>query len=313
MPEGHTVHRIARLFDRLFTGSVVQACSPQGRFSHGAAEISGRVVTDSRAVGKQLFLTFDSDLVTRVHLGIYGAWDVVSAVGATQRAGRPGPEVITSLGAPRQPRRRKEEGLSEHSVEVFPPPPVGQVRLRLATDDYVADLRGPTACELISSTEAQAIMASLGPDPLVGDPRVGEDRFVSLMSRTSTPIGLALMNQKLVSGIGNVYRAELLFRHRLDPWAPARTLDDETLRSLWRDWSVLLADGVETGVMRTRSDLNEEDWERSLELSSIRSFVYGRAGQPCRVCGGVVQVTLLQARKLYWCPACQQGADSVTS
>ncbi|HEY9323477.1 MAG TPA: DNA-formamidopyrimidine glycosylase family protein, partial [Agromyces sp.] len=71
MPEGHSVHRIARQFDRNFVGRSVTASSPQGRFAEGAAVISGRAVTAVRAVGKQMFVEFDDDLSLRVHLGMY--------------------------------------------------------------------------------------------------------------------------------------------------------------------------------------------------------------------------------------------------
>jgi formamidopyrimidine-DNA glycosylase len=88
---------------------------------------------------------------------------------------------------------------------------VGQVRVRIATDEVVADLRGPTACEVIDRDEAKAIRASLGPDPLVDGPVTGLKRFRERMMATRTPVALALMNQNVVAGIGNVYRAEILF------------------------------------------------------------------------------------------------------
>ena len=75
MPEGHSVHRIARQFARHFVGKRVVATSPQGRFAADAKLIDGRVMTDAKAVGKQMFLEFDNGLWLRVHLGIYGAWD----------------------------------------------------------------------------------------------------------------------------------------------------------------------------------------------------------------------------------------------
>ena len=75
MPEGHSVHRIARQFARNFVGKRVRVSSPQGRFVTGAAELDGHMMTDARAVGKQMFLEFDNGLWLRVHLGMYGAWD----------------------------------------------------------------------------------------------------------------------------------------------------------------------------------------------------------------------------------------------
>jgi endonuclease-8 len=290
MPEGHTVHRVAALFTQDFVGHCVHTSSPQGRFADGAASLDGREVERAFAVGKQLFVEFDHGLTLRVHLGIYGAWSVIN------RGGR------HSLGAPRV---KREEGLSESDADQFPPDPVGQVRLRVATDEVVADLRGPTVCELIDRDEAAAFIETLGPDPLVDGAKKGAKRFIEKMRTTSTPIALALMNQKLVSGIGNVYRAELLFRHRLDPFVPAKSLSDEVLEALWKDWSVLLKDGVKTGVMRTRNDLTPAENTKALRNSRIRYFVYKRQGQPCRACGEPIVLTELGGRKLYYCPVCQ--------
>ena len=80
MPEGHSVHRITRQFDRNYVGHVVRASSPQGRFAAGAAELDGRRMLDARAVGKQMFLEFEGDVWLRVHLGMYGAWDFAGEI-----------------------------------------------------------------------------------------------------------------------------------------------------------------------------------------------------------------------------------------
>jgi endonuclease VIII len=304
MPEGHSVHRIANLFDQIFAGHSIQASSPQGRFRDGAKLLDGTVLHKTYARGKHLFGVFDGDRILRVHLGIYGAWDVASAMGATQRAGAAGPQVVTSLGAPRKKRGANPDSAQEN----FPPDPVGQVRLRLLDEQFVADLRGPTACEVLTPEEAEAVEKRLGPDPLVDRAELGKQEFVKRMSSTSTPVGLALMNQNIVSGIGNVYRAEILFRHRLDPFSPSKNLTDETLGALWDDWSHLLQEGVKTGVMMTRDDLDEEGRKLALGQKGHRHYVYGRAGEPCRVCGRSVELVVAAARKLYFCPSCQQGA-----
>jgi endonuclease-8 len=304
MPEGHSVHRIANLFDQMFAGHAIHASSPQGRFREGAKLIDGTILHKTYARGKHLFGVFDGDRILRVHLGIYGAWDVASAAGSTQRAGAAGPQVVTSLGAPRK-RRGSDPELAR---ETFPPEPVGQVRLRLLDEQFVADLRGPTACEVLTPEEAEAVERRLGPDPLVDDADRGKQEFVKRMSTTSTPVGLALMNQNIVSGIGNVYRAEILFRHRLDPFVPSKSLTADTLETLWEDWTHLLHEGVRTGVMMTRDDLDEEGRALALGAKADRHFVYGRAGEPCRVCGRSVELVVVAARKLYFCPSCQQGA-----
>ena len=332
MPEGHSVHRIARQFDRNFVGREVAASSPQGRFAEGAAVLSGREVAEARAVGKQMFLGFEDDLWLRVHLGLYGAWDfageilvdptIASANGRMGQTNQRGTELdapilddagensLTSIGAPRRTRvhvRMSEQttGLADDD-EQWPPPVVGQVRLRLLTDVTCADLRGPTACELQSPDEVAATIAKLGPDPLVDGLDEGEERFTAIVRRKPTPIGLLLMDQAVVSGIGNVYRAELLFRARLNPHTPGREVPEEIVRELWRDWARLLVIGVETGQMMTMDDLDPEAYRKAMAHRDDRHWVYHRAGLPCRVCGTAIVVEEAAARKLYWCPSCQR-------
>lgn len=334
MPEGHSVHRIARQFARNFSGRPVRASSPQGRFAEGAAVLDGREMLRASAVGKQMFLEFEGDTWLRVHLGLYGAWDFAGEIlvdptiasangrmGQTNQRGTDlaGDEVIlddagenslTSIGAPRRARvhvRMSEQtrGLADEGDQ-WPPPVVGQVRLRLLTDATCADLRGPTACALQTPDEMLATVAKLGPDPLVGDPAEGEERFVSTVRRRPTPIALLLMDQAVVSGIGNVYRAELLFRARLEPRTPGREVPEELVRELWRDWVRLLAIGVETGQMMTMDDLSPEQYRAAMASRDDRHWVYHRAGLPCRVCGTEIALEEIGARKLYWCPHCQR-------
>ena len=331
MPEGHSVHRIARQFDRNVVGHRVAASSPQGRFAEGAALLDGRETLEARAVGKQMFLGFEGELWLRVHLGLYGAWDFAGEIlvdptiasangrmGQTNQLGTDlddpvldaaGENSLSSIGAPRRARGRvrmseQTRGLEED--DDFPPPVVGQVRLRLLTDVTCADLRGPTACELQTPDEVRATIAKLGPDPLVDDPAEGEERFVAVVRRKPTPIGLLLMDQNVVSGIGNVYRAELLYRALLDPHTPGKLVPEELVRAIWRDWVTLLRIGVETGQMMTMDDLDPEAYRRAMASRDDRHWVYHRAGLPCRVCGTEIVLEEMGARKLYWCPSCQK-------
>jgi len=336
MPEGHTVHRIARQFRRDFVGHRLAVSSPQGRFAPGAALLDGRELLTSAAVGKQLFLGFAGGHVLRVHLGLYGAWDflgVVSPLGD-------GAAAVASLGAPRVRRSvRMGEGEREgDEVEDFPPTPIGQVRVRLGTEVTVADLRGPTACEVLDPAATAAALARLGPDPAVEDdvrarmadphavaatagPGPGDgtrvadvmtpghsaqDVMVRRLTTRGTPVGQLLMDQAVVAGIGNIYRAELLYRARLDPHTPGKRVPVETARALWQDWSALLDDGIRTGVMLTREDLDDAGRSAALADPEVRHWVYGRAGEPCRTCGAPVVVEEMAARKLYWCPTCQR-------
>jgi endonuclease-8 len=337
MPEGHSVHRIARQFERNIVGRAVGASSPQGRFAEGASVIDGRTATAVRAVGKQMFLEFDDDLWLRVHLGMYGAWDFAGEIlvdptiasangrmGQTNQRGTvlpvaapdqpifdgAGENSLLSIGAPRRARvhvRMSEQttGLADEGDE-WPPPVVGQVRLRLLTDVTCADLRGPTACELQTPDETGATIAKLGPDPLVDDVAEGEERFTAVVRRKPTAIGLLLMDQAVVSGIGNVYRAELLYRARQNPHTPGREVREEVVRELWRDWVRLLSIGVETGQMMTMDDLDPDAYRAAMASRDDRHWVYHRAGLPCRVCGTAIVVEEVATRKLYWCPRCQK-------
>ncbi|GAA2232617.1 Fpg/Nei family DNA glycosylase [Herbiconiux moechotypicola] len=355
MPEGHSVHRIARQFARNFVGRTVSASSPQGRFAEGASLLDGHVMTASRAVGKQMFLEFDDGLWLRVHLGIYGAWDFAGEItadatirsaggrmGQTNQRGTAadargaadagvtssprvaadtlgrqaegtidelaiddadGEDSIRSIGAPRRSRLRMSEQEKEgDELDEFPPPPIGAVRVRLLTDTAVADLRGPTACEVLTSAQVDAVIAKLGPDPLLDDSAAAEQRFVDAVRKKQTPIALLLMDQSVVSGIGNVYRAEMLFRARLNPHTPGKQVSEETARALWRDWAYLLDLGVRTGQMMTMDDLSDEDWVAAMASRADRHWVYKREGLPCRVCGTHIVLEEIGGRKLYWCP-----------
>jgi endonuclease-8 len=324
MPEGHSVHRITRQFARNFVGRRIESWSPQGRFAEGAAILDGRTMTAAKAVGKQMFLEFDGEIWLRVHLGIYGAWDFAGDItrddtiaaangrmGQTNQRGTvvdaDGEDSLSSIGAPRRARLRmsEQEQLGDEITE-WPPTPVGAVRVRLLTDTAVADLRGPTACEILDAAQVAAVIAKAGPDPLLETTpkarRAAEDRFTQAVRKKQTPIGLLLMDQSVVSGIGNVYRAELLFRARLNPHTPGKLVPEDTVRQLWKDWTKLLTIGVETGQMMTMDRLSKADYAKALAKRDDRHWVYKREGLPCRICGTNIVVEVMGGRKLYWCP-----------
>jgi endonuclease-8 len=339
MPEGHSVHRIARQFARNFVGRQVQASSPQGRFAAGAASVSGQTMVESWAVGKQMFLKFESGEWIRVHLGIYGAWDFTGSVemdatiassngrmGQTNMRGTvydaDGENSLSSIGAPRKSRVRMGEQTSAGRVgaatsagrvgeavsrpfEEFPPEPIGQVRLRLLTDTVCADLRGPTACELLTEDQVEATIAKLGPDPQHDSGKKAQAKFVERLRKKSTPVGIQLMDQSVVAGIGNVYRAEMLFRAGLDPYKPGNQITLDEAQALWKDWVKLLAIGVETGQMMTIDGLRGKKWEAAMANRADRHWVYKREGLPCRKCGTNIRLDMMASRKLYWCPSCQ--------
>lgn len=275
MPEGHTLHRLARDHQRLFGGTVVRASSPQGRFSAGAARIDGHVLQRAEAYGKHLFhryreagseprLAGGTGPILHVHLGLYG----------TFRAGR---------GEPPEPR--------------------GALRLRLANDEVWTDLRGAIACELVTPDQVEALIARLGPDPL--RPQPDGSRAFARIARSRAPIAGLLMDQAVLAGVGNVYRAELLFRHRLDPFRAGRTIDEPLWQPMWDDLVVLMRAGVRSGrIVTTRP----EDRPAGRVRRDAAHYVYRRTGLPCRVCGTEIRTELLATRNLFWCPTCQAPA-----
>src|SRR3954453_1957181 len=183
MPEGHTLHRLARDQRRDFRGEVVRVTSPQGRFAESAARLDGQTVERVDAYGKHLFTWFGSGDVLHVHLGLIGKYR-------------------------RQPSP--------------PRPPVGLVRVRLEGPEATWDLSGPNVCRIIGPSDVDLVTKLLGPDPL----RRGADveRFVENVQASSKPIGALLLDQSVIAGIGNVFRAELLFVHGVHPATPGRDL-----------------------------------------------------------------------------------------
>jgi len=265
MPEGHSVHRTALQFNKLFLKSKLTVISPQGRFSPDAKKISGRKLIEASAVGKQLFLDFDNDLTLRIHLGIYGKWNF-------------------------------------YSVPLSKAPEVwGQVRARFGSSAAAADLRGPTVCEVIEREAVEKVLERLGPDPLNPDEAGALLRFIARVQSSKAPIAALLMNQSVISGIGNVYRAELLFRSGINPKLAGQKLSEQQLMVIWDDAVRLMRIGVKKGVMLTR-----DDHLTGRVALADRYFVYKREGLPCRVCGKKIAIEEFMARKLYWCPSCQE-------
>ncbi len=263
MPEGHTLHRLARLHQKRFGKVPVIVTSPQGRFADSAEAVSGRVLRTADAWGKHLFHHYEGGAVVHVHLGLYGKF-------------------------------------TERRVPM--PDPVGQVRMRMVGAEYGTDLRGPTVCEVIHQVEVDEIVARLGPDPL----RRGADpsRAFARISKSRRPIGALLMDQKVIAGVGNVYRSELLFRHRMEPHRPGTHVSETEFDSAWTDLVALMKVGVSRGKIIT---IRREDDKGppAGRPGRPRSYVYRRSGEPCRVCGTSIRTEVMEARNLVWCPTCQ--------
>ncbi|MFE9853502.1 Fpg/Nei family DNA glycosylase [Streptomyces sp. NPDC005576] len=187
------------------------------------------------------------------------------------------------------------------------PPPTETVRLRLRNDEHHADLRGPTTCTLITEPEKQAIHERLGPDPL----RTDEDgtRAWRRISRSRVTVAALLMDQKVVSGVGNVYRAEVLFRHGIDPYRPGEDLTRAEWDAIWADLVLLMREGVRNNRIDTvRPEHLPEAMGRPPRVDDHGGevYVYRRDLRPCHVCGTGVRTAALAARNLFWCPTCQK-------
>jgi endonuclease-8/formamidopyrimidine-DNA glycosylase len=178
------------------------------------------------------------------------------------------------------------------------PAPRGAVRVRLLGEHGVADLTGPTACEVITPEEKALVQARLGPDPLRPDGD-GEE-FVRRVRARRRAVGELLMDQAVIAGVGNIYRAEALYRARVHPYRLGRDVPAPRLRGMWADLAALMADGVATGrIVTTRPEDRHEDEDRW--------YVYHRSGLRCLVCGTKVTEADMAGRRLFWCPRCQRA------
>jgi formamidopyrimidine-DNA glycosylase len=267
VPEGHTLYRLAREQTALFAGRPVHVTSPQGRFEAGAALVDGRVLKGVASYGKHLLASFGADVV-HVHLGLYGTF-------------------TTGAGTA--------------------PPARGALRMRWVGDGpdgagVWTDLRGATACEVLTPAAVDGLLARLGPDPL----RRGADGGAAYarIARSRTPIGALLMDQSVLAGVGNVYRAELLFRHRLSPFRPGRDVGPELWGRMWADLVTLMRAGVRAGRIVTTLPEHRARRRGAVTLADAH-YVYRRTGLPCRVCGTDVRTQVMVGRNLYWCPVDQ--------
>ncbi|MGI8994297.1 MAG: Fpg/Nei family DNA glycosylase [Nocardioidaceae bacterium] len=188
-----------------------------------------------------------------------------------------------------------------------PPEPVGAVRLRIVSAAAYADLRGATTCELIDEDKMTTILGSLGPDPLRLD--ADPDRAFARIHTSKKAIGALLMDQTVLSGVGNVYRAESLFRARLHPLTPGAKVSRRRWDAIWADLVDLMEYGVQTGRIDTvRPEHEPEVMGRAARVDDHGGevYVYRRGGQPCHVCSSVVRTRVLEGRNLFWCPVCQR-------
>jgi endonuclease VIII len=267
MPEGHTLHRLARLHQRRFARAPVVVSSPQGRFASSASAVDGRVFLRASVWGKHLFHHYADGPIVHVHLGLYGTFT----------------EWERPDGAPL-------------------PEPVGQVRMRMVGAEYGTDLRGPTVCEVLDEAHVGDVVARLGPDPLRAD--ADPSWAWTRITKSRRPIGALLMDQTIIAGVGNVYRSELLFRHLIDPFRAGRDIGEAEFDSAWTDLVALMKVGLRRGkIIAVRPE--HDHGPPSYLPDRPRTYVYRRAGEPCRVCGATIRTAVLEGRNVFWCPNCQ--------
>ena len=264
IPEGHTIHRIAKDHTKLLVGRPVAVSSPQGRFQPSAALVDGVVLDRIEPYGKHLFYSWANGHVGHVHLGLFGRFRV-----------HLGPE---------------------------PPEPIGMVRMRMSTDAATVDLSGPTACEILTKAERNVIVARLGPDPLRRDAKPSV--VVERVQRSKQPIGAILLDQRVISGLGNVYRAEALFLNGIHPRRPGNELHAAEVEALWSTSVAMLRRGVKDNRIITVHHLEDDRPGRTrLTKRGTATYVYHR--DRCVRCGTAVETADLGGRPCYFCPVCQ--------
>lgn len=267
MPEGHTILRAARLWSTI-AGTPLEISSPQGRFELEAKQVNGKELLNAYAHGKHLFLRFPDDQIIHIHLALYG-----------KHHWRPAP------------------------IE----PPRLTVRLRAVHPTGAIDLIGPHVCELITQIEADAIIASLGPDPLQQETLSKE--FLTSAAKVTTPIGRFFMEQSKIAGIGNVYRAEILFVCGISPYTPVSDISKSQWERIWKVARELMIPGVDLeGPTETilPGSPTPVTLTKPLKLDPGRTFyVYQCTGQQCLACGNAVEEEQFYGRTLYLCRTCQ--------
>lgn len=269
MPEGDTIFRTAEVLRAALVGRRITAARAQARPGlrrvPDLTRLVGALVVSVEPRGKHLLIGFDNGLTLRSHLRMTGSWH---RYGPGQRWRRPSFAASAVLETP-------------DSVAVAFDTPV----VELLTD---ADLRRSRP------------LNELGPDLLASD-FDAEEAMRRLRRRDGEQLGNAVLDQRAVAGIGNVYKSEICFLERLDPWAPVAAVGDEELMAALRTARRLLQANVRGGARITTG-------------SPVRGqglWVYGRAGRPCRRCGTRIDVARQGdlARLTYWCPRCQPRRD----
>ena len=277
MPEGDTIFRAARTLHRVLAGKEVtrfESVYPALTRIADDHPIVGRTIESVSARGKHLLIAFSGGLTLRTHMRMSGSWHIYPAGARWQR-------------------------------------PARDMRVLVGTRDAVAVGFNVPIAELLTPRDLarhKEILA-LGPDLLAGvDGDTLFDRaevIRRLRGHDHDAIADALLNQRVVAGIGNVFKSEILFLAGVDPFTPVTALSDEALDRLLDISRAQLAANV-MSRSQTLSPAIGRRTTRSLDPRE-KLWVYGRGGKPCRRCGTAIRSkkTGLHARLTYWCPACQ--------
>ncbi|CAJ1371065.1 unnamed protein product [Effrenium voratum] len=273
MVEGNGVWRAAAKLRLLLLRRRLRATSPNGSFA-AATRVDGAVLAAVEAIGKSLFLHFESregPLTVQLHFGMSGGFPLF--------------------------RRSEDPGARKTS----------RLRLECKETEVVGYMSG-IRCRLLTAKEFGQVQRSLGPDPLRldSDPR----RAWRAMQATGRGVGLALMDQAVLAGVGNIYRAEVLHRLKLHPLRPACSLSSQEVWRLWQECAMLLQLGARSGGLVTVLDA---EWERlkgdgKSREARKRRWVYFR--KSCLSCGGPVRCWTLGGRICFACEACQPPQEA---
>jgi endonuclease-8 len=277
MPEGDTLFRIARALQRVIAGRTLEDLRT-ARPLGAHAPRRGLRVGSVEARGKNLLVHFEGGAALRVHLGMTGA---------------------VHLYRPGEPWRR----------------PAWTASLALEFAEAVVVVCRAALVRAVLHPRLDAALATLGPDILAEDFDAAE-ACRRLRAQGAVPIGDALLDQRSVAGIGNVYKCEALFVCGLDPFAKAASLDDARLDALLATARTSMRENLGDGPRRTRAGAKAGSGaSRPSARASTRHWVYGRAGRPCFLCGTLVRAKRAgpRARVTWYCPQCQGVAGSVQS
>lgn len=292
MPEGNEIHRWAERHSAAFRGKTVRVDGPQGRFKDSDV-LNGRRLARVMAHGKHLGYDFGKDRILHVHLGLQGDF--------TEGSG-PLPDVRGAVRLrmwnPAAIKRPAEPGVSKRHGWYSSDDGAGHIE-----PEKIAwvELRGPMDCTVYTQTQWEKLLKRLGPDPLNSD---GPERMIEKVRKSKKTIAEMLMDQSIVAGVGNIIRAELLFRARLSPFIPGTEIEEKVLRSIWKDAGALLKAGmVDRRIVTTQPA--DRPHSKGKVLKEEAHYVYRRKGLPCFVCGTEVRRQEMAGRNLFWCPGCQ--------